>query len=159
MPISPFLASLRARVGNDLLILPSVSACVFDDDGRLLMARHEDGRWAPPGGLIEPDEAPAAALVREVREEVALEVEIRGLIGVYGGPEFRTRYPNGDLASYVITAYGCAVVSGEVVPDQEEISEARFMAEHEIGGLRLTDWAPVVLPEVFAWWRAPGKAS
>ncbi|MBG0830340.1 NUDIX domain-containing protein [Planomonospora sp. ID67723] len=154
MPISEFLASLRARVGHDLLVLPSVCACVFDDGGRLLLARHENDVWAPPGGLVEPDEHPADALVREVREEVSLKVEALDVIGVYGGPEFRLLYPNGDQASYVITVYGCAVAGGEIVPDGEEISEARFMSEAEMAGLRLSRWAPVVLPDVFAWWRA-----
>ncbi|GAA3446688.1 NUDIX domain-containing protein [Planomonospora venezuelensis] len=153
MPIPEFLASLRARIGHDLLVLPSVSGCVFDGDGRLLMARHENGVWAPPGGLVEPDEDPAGALVREIREEVSLQVEPLGLIGVYGGPEFRVHYPNGDQASYVITVYGCAVAGGEIVPDGDEISEARFMTEAETEGLRLSRWAPVVLPDVFAWWR------
>nr|BFE78833.1 hypothetical protein GCM10020093_014340 [Planobispora longispora] len=85
MPIPEFLASLRARVGHDLMVLPSVTACVFDDDGRLLMACHESGVWAPPGGLIEPDERPADALVRELHEETGLTVEPLGIIGVYGG--------------------------------------------------------------------------
>ncbi|GGS83733.1 hypothetical protein GCM10010156_47970 [Planobispora rosea] len=154
MPIPEYLASLRARVGHDLMVLPSVSACVFDDDGRLLMACHESGVWAPPGGLVEPDEHPADALVREVREEVGLAVEPLGIIGVHGGPEFRVHYLNGDQTSYVITVYGCALLGGEIVPDGEEVSEARFMHEAEMAGLKLPRWAPVVLPEAFAWWHA-----
>jgi ADP-ribose pyrophosphatase YjhB (NUDIX family) len=154
MPIPDFLVSLRSRIGNDLLVLPSVSGCVFDDDGRLLMARHENGVWAPPGGLVEPDESPSAALVREINEEVSLEVEALGLVGVYGGPEFRVLYPNGDQVSYVITVYGCAVVGGEIAPDLDEVSEARFMHEREMEGLPMPRWAPVVLPDVFAWRRA-----
>jgi 8-oxo-dGTP diphosphatase len=31
MPISPYLARLRARIGHDLITLPGVSACIFDE--------------------------------------------------------------------------------------------------------------------------------
>ncbi|MFC7720149.1 NUDIX hydrolase [Nonomuraea recticatena] len=44
MPMSPFLADLRSRVGNALLMLPAATGCVFDDEGRLLVARHAGRR-------------------------------------------------------------------------------------------------------------------
>ncbi|GGP18569.1 phosphohydrolase [Nonomuraea glycinis] len=154
MPMSPFLAALRAKVGSDLLVLPSASGCVFDRSGRLLVARHGDvGLWAVPGGGIDPDERPQDAVVRELREELGIEVEARGLIGVYGGPEFRTLYPNGHEVSYVIAVYGCALVSGTPTPDGDEINDARWVTEQELDGLTMTGWSPGVLPDAFAWWR------
>src|SRR5215212_115328 len=67
MPISPFIAALRAKVGNDLLLLPSVSAIILDDRRRVLLQRaSDDGKWYVIGGSLEPDEQPAAAVVREV---------------------------------------------------------------------------------------------
>lgn len=96
MPLSPYVAKIRARIGHDLLLLPAVSAAVFDPEGRILMARHtDDGRWSPIGGGLEPDEDPASAVVREVAEEVGLAVVVDGLIGVYGGPDFRMTTPTG----------------------------------------------------------------
>jgi 8-oxo-dGTP diphosphatase len=154
MPMSPFLAALRAKVGPDLLMLPSASGCVFDRSGRLLVARHGDvGLWASPGGGIDPDERPQDAVVRELREELAIEVEVRGLIGVYGGPQFRTLYPNGHEVAYVIAVYGCALVSGTPTPDGDEITDARWVTEQELDGLTMTAWSPGVLPDAFAWWR------
>ncbi|RJL32702.1 NUDIX domain-containing protein [Bailinhaonella thermotolerans] len=154
MPISPFLASLRSQVGHSLLLMPSATACVFDDDGRLLIALHETGVWAPPGGAVDPDESPADAAVRELREELDLEIAVDGLIGAYGGPEFRVLYPNGDLTAYVLIAYGCRVVGdGVPVPDGEEVTDARFVTEEELSGYRLPSWTPLVLPDAFAWWR------
>ncbi|GAA3624025.1 hypothetical protein GCM10022419_132090 [Nonomuraea rosea] len=154
MPMSPFLARVREKIGSDLLVLPSVTGFVFDDDGRALMARHGDvGLWAAPGGGVDPDERPEDATVRELREELGIEVRVRGLIGVYGGPEFRVVYPNGHQVSYVIAAHGCALVSGTPEPDGEEINDYRWVTEQELTGLRTTAWMPLVAPVAFSWWR------
>lgn len=152
--MSPFLARLREKIGNDLIMLPSVSGFVFDGSGRLLLARHGDvGLWAAPGGGVDPDERPEDAVVRELKEELGIAVEVRGLIGVYGGPEFRTLYPNGHEVGYVISAYACVVVSGEPEPDGVEINDFRWVAEPGVRELNVTSWMPLVAPQAFAWWR------
>jgi 8-oxo-dGTP diphosphatase len=56
--------------------------------GRLLAARRTRpaslaGGWELPGGKVEPGEDPAHALVRELREELAIDVEV---VGVVPGP-------------------------------------------------------------------------
>ncbi|MEV0591088.1 NUDIX domain-containing protein [Nonomuraea cavernae] len=158
MPISPYLASVRAKVGSDLLMLPSVCGCVFDESGRLLVARHGDvGLWAAPGGGLDPDERPEDAVARELREELGIDIAVRGLIGVYGGPEFRTVYSNGHQCGYMIAVYGCVLTSGTPVPDGDEITDARWVAEQELSGLTMTQWSPHVLSDAFAWWRDQGR--
>ena len=57
-----------------------VAAVIKDGGGRLLVARrppgsHLAGLWEFPGGRVEPGEEPAAALVRELREELGVEAE------------------------------------------------------------------------------------
>jgi 8-oxo-dGTP diphosphatase len=49
----------------------------------LLTRRREGGEWVLPGGSVEAAEAPWEAVVREVREETGLEVDVARLIGVY----------------------------------------------------------------------------
>lgn len=48
------------------------------------------GGWEFPGGKIEPDEAPQAALRREMKEELALEISVGELIDTieYDYPNF-----------------------------------------------------------------------
>jgi hypothetical protein len=42
VPMPPFLSDLRAHVGHDLLLLPTVAGLVFDQDQRLLLGRRAD---------------------------------------------------------------------------------------------------------------------
>lgn len=80
MGTSRYLAGVRGQVGHELVMSPGVSACIFDEAGRVLLAHHVDsGIWALPGGAVEPDEDPAAAVAREAREELGIVVTLRGL--------------------------------------------------------------------------------
>lgn len=151
MPMSDYVAGLRTRIGHDLLLLPAAAACVFDVRGRVLLARHVDnGLWAPPGGGIDPDEAPADAAAREVREELGLEITIRGIIGAYGGPKCRLTCPNGDAVSYVIMLYACSVSDGEPALDRGEIDAARYVAAEELDGMALSPWVVEALPDILS---------
>ena len=90
MPASPHVRAIRSKIGNDLLVLPSVAIMLFDRRKRLLLAQDvASGFWMTVGGAIEPDETPADAAVRECWEETGLLVEPTGLLGVFGGPGFR----------------------------------------------------------------------
>ncbi len=60
-------------------ILLVVAAALIDVDGRVLIAERPEGRsmaglWEFPGGKVGPDESPEAALVRELKEELSIEV-------------------------------------------------------------------------------------
>jgi 8-oxo-dGTP diphosphatase len=60
-------------------ILLVVAAALVDADGRVLIAERPAGRsmaglWEFPGGKVADGESPEAALVRELREELSIEV-------------------------------------------------------------------------------------
>ena len=151
MPISPYVRELRTRIGTTRLLLPSVSAHVFDDAGRLLLVRQrDDGIWSTPGGTIEPDERPADAVVRETWEETGLVVSPTRLLAVYGGPEFVVRYPSGDESQYVIAAFECRPIGGAVSESTDETVAARYWAEADAAALPLAPWLRSVLRSVFA---------
>lgn len=163
MSISPYIRQLRERVGPTRLLLPSVSVHVFDEAGALLLVRQrEGGVWSTPGGLIEPDERPADAAVREAWEETGLLVRPGRLLGVYGGPACVVRYPNGDEVQYVITAIGCTVVGGALRPDYDETVEVRFCSYTDAMGLPLSPWLRALASMIYsrvafepASWRPP----
>jgi ADP-ribose pyrophosphatase YjhB (NUDIX family) len=127
--ISDHLRRIRALVGHELLVLPSVAVLPRDEEGRLLLVRLVDtGNWATIGGSVEVDESPADAAVREAAEEAGVVVTLGAVLGVVGGPGFRITYPNGDQTSYVTTVYDARVVGGSPRPDGDETVDVGWWA-------------------------------
>lgn len=168
MPASPYVRSMRARIGNDLLMLSSVAIMLFDDQGRVLLAEEAGtGLWITVGGAIDPDESPADAAVRECWEETGLLIEPTALVGVFGGPEFRIIYPNGDVVSYVAIVFEARRINGDIRPDGLEVSGLRFVTQEEAAGLRMAACTREVVKRAFEHkgtphfarpsWRPPGN--
>ena len=131
--ISPHIRDLREKVGHDLLLLPSAAVLPRDDGGRLLLVRLIDsGNWATIGGAIEPDESPRASAIREAEEEAGVTVELGDILGVFGGPDYRVTYPNGDELAYVVTVFDATVVEGSPRPDGDETSEVGWFGPGEL---------------------------
>ncbi|MEK9645058.1 MAG: (deoxy)nucleoside triphosphate pyrophosphohydrolase [Alphaproteobacteria bacterium] len=62
--------------GVPVLLVAAVA--LFDADGRVLIAQRPDGKsmaglWEFPGGKVDPGETPEEALIRELREELAVD--------------------------------------------------------------------------------------
>ncbi len=70
---------MAERARGDARLLMVVAAALVDADGRVLVQQRPEGRtlaglWEFPGGKIEPGEGPEQALVRELREELGIDV-------------------------------------------------------------------------------------
>jgi 8-oxo-dGTP pyrophosphatase MutT (NUDIX family) len=149
--MSDYMRDLRARVGTSLLEIPSVALAIRDDAGRVLLGRYlADGRWLLPGGCIEPLENPADAALREGHEETGLHLELRRIVGVYGGPLCRVRYPNGDEIAFVATVFEARVSGGTERPDGEELSELRWFDRKACADLDTPAWVTPILADIFA---------
>lgn len=131
--ISPYIRHLREIVGNALLVLPSTAVLPRDDAGRLLLVRLTDtGNWATIGGAVEPDESPRDCAVREAEEEAGIKVELGDILGVFGGPDYRVTYPNGDESAYVVTIFQATVTDGTPRPDGDETSGVGWFRPDEL---------------------------
>lgn len=156
MPISAHIRALRDKIGNDLLTLPSVAVMLFDDRHRLLLAQEAaTGLWMTVGGAIEPDETPADAAVRECWEETALLIELTAVLGVFGGPEFRVTYPNGDRASYVVIAFLARQIGGTASPDGVEASALRYVSREEAATLPMAPITKELVTRAFDYTDQP----
>lgn len=144
MTVSNYVASMRARIGNDLLQLPGVTA-VVERNGRFLLCQQKGSSvWGFIGGAVEPGEEPADAVIREMYEETGSRLALRSLVGVYGGAQFVLSYTNGDRVAYVTTAYLCDL-EDDPVPDQEEIVRLEWFTRGEIADLPREAWVDRIL--------------
>lgn len=131
MPVPDFLKRLREHVGHDLLPLVGVTAVVLDDHGRVLLHRRsDDGRWATPGGILEPGEQPAPAVVRETLEETGVEVRVERLATVI--TQEPHTYPNGDRVQFLDLAFRCRPTGGVPRADGDESLEVAWFAPAEM---------------------------
>jgi ADP-ribose pyrophosphatase YjhB (NUDIX family) len=145
--IPAHIARLRAAVGHDLLLLPSVSVLPIDRAGRVLLVRHtgHGDAWAVLGGAVEIGESPAQAAVRETREEIGVEVRLTRLLDVLGGPDYEVRYPNGDRIAYVTAVYQAEITDGSPAADGGEICQAAWFTAAEVPGLELNRFTRALL--------------
>jgi len=135
--MSDYVKGLREKVGTDLLFWPSVACLSHDEEGRLLLVRHVEGRWMFPAGAVDPGESPADAARREAWEEAGVLVEPLRILGVFGGPEFRITYSNGDEAAWVTTVFEARILSGTPAPSDDETAEVRWFDPADAFGLEL----------------------
>lgn len=100
----------------------AAAGVVFDEAGRILLVRRaiapHRGSWALPAGYQEVDESPAATVVREVREESGLEVEVGPLFDLLFVTDNPAKPTN--LAVFLCRARSGALAAGD------DASEARF---------------------------------
>jgi ADP-ribose pyrophosphatase YjhB (NUDIX family) len=150
MGISDYVRTLREKVGTDLLFMPSVASLVEDGDGRILLVRHVEGRWMLPGGAVDPGERPAEAARRECLEEAGVEIEPLRILGVYGGPEYRVTYANGDEAMWIVTIFEARLVAGEPAPSDDETIDVGWFTREEIDALPQSDAMRATLRDVFS---------
>ena len=126
-------------------------------DGKVLLHRHKKlGIWLPPGGHIELDEDPNAAVIREAKEETGLEIELVGKAETYSDSPFEARdlvvprFLNRHFSDasrtheHVDCVYVARAKTGEIRPE-ESGGEVRWFAEEEILNPKLD-----ILPDIRA---------
>ena len=107
------------------------------DEGHVLLGRRAHvpwlGLWGSPGGFCELGEHPAETVVREVREETGLEVEVVHYLGTWvdvyaDDPE------EPDAGVINVTYYTALPTGGSGALDPAEVSEIAWFAWDEVPG-------------------------
>ncbi|MBX9662687.1 (deoxy)nucleoside triphosphate pyrophosphohydrolase [Novosphingobium sp.] len=99
-------------------LLVVVALALLDTSDRVLMQRRPEtrahgGLWEFPGGKVEPGEGPAAALVREISEELSVTIRAADMV-----PLMFAANPEGEGARpLVLLLYTCRCWEGTPVPE------------------------------------------
>ncbi len=104
---------------------PAVIMLVLDDDDRLLLGRQTswgEGRYSTLAGFVEPGESLEAAVRREVREEVGLEVDRVGYLGSQPWP-----FPSSLMLGFTAHSRGT-----EVTMNDGEIADVRWYTRADL---------------------------
>lgn len=113
---------------------------VIVDNGRALVVRRATeplkGQWSIPGGMLELGEKLREGIVREVREETGLEVEVFDVLDVFDSifPDLdgRTQY------HYVLIDFLCRPLGGQLRAGSD-VSEAQWVSAEEAGHLQMKE--------------------
>lgn len=128
-----------------------VTAAIIRCEGRVLLARRplkarvEAGKWEFPGGKVEPGEQPEACLVREIREELDLDIVVDRYFD-----HSAFSYEGENPVRIVLLSYLCRVTGRVARPIEAE--EIRWVGKDELLNF---DFAAADIPLVhrlFAEW-------
>ncbi|PYS55464.1 MAG: 8-oxo-dGTP diphosphatase MutT [Acidobacteria bacterium] len=109
-------------------MIVDVVAAVIRDNGKILITQrfdhvHLPGLWEFPGGKVEAGESLEAALKREIREELGLEIAVEDEIFT-----IEHEYPTKTVRLHF---FNCSIIEGD--PQPIEVADLRWVRPAELG--------------------------
>ncbi|HNU79873.1 MAG TPA: 8-oxo-dGTP diphosphatase MutT [Bacillota bacterium] len=117
-----------------------VTAAAIIRDGKVLIAQRQQGshmeyKWEFPGGKLEPDETPEECIIREIKEEMDIDIEVDDIYKVV-----KFKYEEKDI---LLLCYLCRIIKGDL--KAIECNDFRWVTKDELPGF---DFVPADLPIV-----------
>ena len=114
------------------LPLTEVSCAVIMDGDLVLVTQRSEHmphplKWEFPGGKLKPGETPEGSIIREIREELGVEISVIQLL-----PSVRHRYSDSDIK---LIPFVCSIKEGEI--DLSEHKSYRWVHRSELSRV---DW-------------------
>jgi mutator protein MutT len=142
-----------------------VGAVIVDDAARVLLVKRRfeplAGEWSLPGGAVDVGETLEACVIREMREETGLDVEVGAVIEVFDrimhDAEGRVQY------HYVLIDYVCRPAGGTLMA-ASDVADVAWAEAAALPEYRLTDKALAVIGQGLslastAGWTAAAERS
>ena len=101
-----------------------IAAIIVNKNGKILIAQRnfkksQGGLWEFPGGKIELNETKEEAIIREIKEELAIDIKVDNYIG-----EKEYRYPEKTIN---LIALKCSQIGGKIkVKEHEKVEWAKY---------------------------------
>ncbi|WP_404451384.1 NUDIX hydrolase [Virgibacillus necropolis] len=128
-----YIMDLRKQIGSRPIIIAGSSVLLLDENNRLLLQLRKDNNcWGLAGGSMEPGETLEDVAKRELQEETGLVANDLTFFKIFSGEDFYYKYPHGDEAYNVISAYICRNYHGELSVDKNEVQELHYFSLDEL---------------------------
>lgn len=121
------------------MILPThivaVGGVVENEQGEILLVKHNNGEWAYPGGIVEAGENLIDALIREIREESGVNVSIDKLFWVGSNTSTHEGHSGVKIVpTKVVFNFICSFIDfiDGTLRGSDETIEARWVKKDEI---------------------------
>ena len=116
--------------------VPSVTAVVVANGCLLLVHRADNDLWALPGGGHEVGESIEDTVLREVKEETGLDVQVTGLVGLYTNPAHVMAYDDGEVRQQFSLCFRARLLGGELA-NSPESKAVRWVPIGEVDALNI----------------------
>ncbi|HHG84660.1 MAG TPA: (deoxy)nucleoside triphosphate pyrophosphohydrolase [Bacteroidetes bacterium] len=121
-----------------------VTCALILQQGRVLCTQRSSKmslplKWEFPGGKIEKEESPETCIIREIKEELNLEIEITGQ-----GPTIKSPYKDGVLE---LTPFICREIAGPL-----HVNEHAAICWASLSEMENLDWARADIA-ILKWWQ------
>ena len=118
-------------------LVPSVTAIVPNEQGAILLVHKTDNDpWALPGGGMDVGESMADTVVREVKEETGVDVEVAGVVGIYSNPHHVMAYDDGEVRQQCSICFTTRLLGGQLATSSET-KEVRFVDPADLDALNI----------------------
>ncbi len=107
--------------------VPAAGVIITEEDKILLVKRKYDpfkGDWSLPAGFMEYEESPEECAIREIKEELNLDIRIKRLFNVYSGSD-------DPRTNAILIVYLGEVIGGKLRPG-DDAEEASFFGKEKI---------------------------
>ena len=151
-----YIMDLRKKIGHETIMTVGCGVLIENDKGQLLLQKRSDtGQWCVPGGAMEVGETYEEAAIREIKEEVGIDIQEMDLYGLYSGEDRLIHYPNDDVVYSLSVIFRTNSYNGKVSDSDSEVLEHRFFDRENIpDNLFIPDKRPIM-----DWMRGKGEIS
>ncbi|KRF10181.1 hypothetical protein ASG89_01180 [Paenibacillus sp. Soil766] len=123
-----YIKELRDRTGDLPLILVRPTLILTNNEGEILLVRHNDDSWGLPGGLLEPGESVEDALRREMVEELNIIIKDMDFFHIFSDARFYIK----SRTHYVAITYTTNKYEGTIQPDRNEVIEYGYFKPNKL---------------------------
>lgn len=119
--------------------LTELAGCLIIQDRKiLLLYRKDENHWEVPGGKVEEDESPTEAAIRETREEIGVEIELRK-------PFYTGEFQHNE-EMFLWNSYVAQIKDGEPRIQKDKFKELKWFEGSELDELELAPNLEMILP-------------